>query len=570
MPGIVGIIDRGLGPDAAERQVSAMVECMLHESFYTSGTFSFQDFGIHAGWIAHGGSMAADQVFWNERQDVALLFAGECFVDPGVRADLKRAGHDVGNCPGDWLVHSYEEKGEQFFESLNGLFSGLLLDHRHQRAYLFNDRYGIERLYWFEGRDATYFATEAKALLSVIPELRAFDEEGVADFLAFGCTLGWRTLFRGMRLAPGGSLWTIENGECRKSQYFDQADWESQSVLPDEDFQATFQETFTRLLPRYFTSDSEVGISLTGGLDTRMIMAGSAWHETRPACYTFEGQKGRSIDGRIASQVAKVSGLDHRLLRISDEFLEKFAAIADRTVYITDGCFGIGGAHEIYLNGLARQLAPVRITGNFGSEVLRSMSTFKPLGLSSELFQPEFRSSLTGSEGAHSANQEHPVTFTAFREIPWSLFGSLAAGRSQVLFRTPYLDNELVALAFQASQRLRQSPASALRFIQDASPALSEIPTDRGLNGNGEGLLVFLRHLIGEFTFKLEYLYNDGPPEWLSPMDPLIRGLGSITVAGRHKYLPYRHWYRKELSSYIREAMTRALNPLLSLAMRRI
>ena len=91
-------------------------------------------------------------------------------------------------------------------------------------AFLFNDRYGIERLYWFEAGEATYFATEAKALLRVLPQLRAFDPEGVTDFLAFGCTLEWRTLFRGMHLAPGGSLWRIENGECRKSRYFDPAD----------------------------------------------------------------------------------------------------------------------------------------------------------------------------------------------------------------------------------------------------------------------------------------------------------------------------------------------------------
>ena len=189
MPGIVGIVNRGLAPDTANRQVAAMVECMRHEGFYTSGTCSFPNLGIHAGWIAHEGSMAADQVFWNEGQDVALLFAGECFVDPEVRTHLKRQGHELGDAAGDWLVHLYEEKEEGFFKSLNGLFSGLLLDLRHQRAYLFNDRYGIERLYWFEAGDATYFATEAKALLRVLPQLRAFDPEGMTDFLAFGCTL---------------------------------------------------------------------------------------------------------------------------------------------------------------------------------------------------------------------------------------------------------------------------------------------------------------------------------------------------------------------------------------------
>ena len=75
-------------------------------------------------------------MFWNEGQDVALLFAGECFIGQEVRTHLKRQGHDFGDRPGEWLVHLYEEKGEGFFESLNGLFSGLLIDlHMTERIY---------------------------------------------------------------------------------------------------------------------------------------------------------------------------------------------------------------------------------------------------------------------------------------------------------------------------------------------------------------------------------------------------------------------------------------------------
>ena len=47
----------------------------------------------------------------------------------------------------------------------------------------------MERIYWHENSEAIYFASEAKALLRVLPKLREFDEEGVAQFLAFGCTL---------------------------------------------------------------------------------------------------------------------------------------------------------------------------------------------------------------------------------------------------------------------------------------------------------------------------------------------------------------------------------------------
>ena len=132
-----------------------------------------------------------------------------------------------------------------------------------------------------------------KRCLRVLPELRAFDREGVAQFLTFGCTLGQRTLFRGVQLLPGASVWSFENGKCQKKKYFSPKTWESQSILPAESFVAEFQETFKRVLPRYFESDSKIGISLTAGLDSRMIMACLPKDGEKPACYTFSGRESR-------------------------------------------------------------------------------------------------------------------------------------------------------------------------------------------------------------------------------------------------------------------------------------
>src|SRR5205823_336272 len=105
------------------------------------------------------------------------------------------------------------------------------------------------------------------ALLRILPELRAFDQEGVAQFLTFGCTLEQQTLFRGVQLLPGASVWSFENGKCQKKKYFFPETWESQRILSAESFVAEFKETFQRILPRYFESESRIGISLTAGVD---------------------------------------------------------------------------------------------------------------------------------------------------------------------------------------------------------------------------------------------------------------------------------------------------------------
>src|SRR5882762_5104932 len=323
MPGIVGIISRRSPPEC-EGLVESMVDSMKHERFYTSGTYAAPKMGVYCGWVALKGSSATDQPFLSNRQDIALILAGEC----------------PGDSPGG-LLNLYEKEEDQFFGKLNGLFSGLVIDSSRNQAFLFNDRYGGERIYWHKTRDAFYFASEAKALLQILPELRGFDPAGVAQFCAFGCTFNWKTLFRDVHLLPGGSVYTFKEGTCSKRQYFDSKNWESLPVLSIDSFEAKFEETFKRILPRYFESSLKIAISLTGGLDTRMIMACGPLHPGSPLSYTFTGRKGETLDDRIAGQVAEACQLSHRLVRLNHAFFSDFAYHADRGVYLTDGCLGI-------------------------------------------------------------------------------------------------------------------------------------------------------------------------------------------------------------------------------------
>jgi asparagine synthase (glutamine-hydrolysing) len=540
MPGIAGIISQK--PAAGcEARVKSMVAAMKHEVFYKSETCSVPQLGIFCGCVTF--ENFSSQIFSNEQKNITLIFSGECFLDSEVATKKK-------------LIQLYEENEQEFFGKLNGLFSGLLIDQRQNKAFLFNDRYSSQRIYFHELNGDFYFATEAKALLRILPQLREFDPEGVTQFMTFGCTLDWRTIFRGVQILPGGSLWTFENGNCRKEKYFSPAIWETQPQLSAEDFENKFQETFKRILPRYFSTDSKIGIALTGGLDTRMIMACRPQNTVSQTTYTFAGKSGETLDDKIAARVASACGLEHKLLRLQPDFFSNFAAHADKTVFVTDGCFGISGAHEIYFNRQARELATTRLTGNYGSEVFRGISTFKSLPLSPQLFNPDLGRKINSEAQKFAGQKKEPMTFAIFKEIPWSLFGSLAAGRSQVSFRTPYLDNELVALAYQSPEAIRKSSLPASRLVKANSKILSEIPTDRGFAGNNSGLKFLCRRAFAEVTFKTDYYNNEGLPRPLAPFDPAFKFVAAkLKLAGLHKFLHYNDWFRHELSGYLQSAL---------------
>jgi asparagine synthase (glutamine-hydrolysing) len=517
--------------------VQAMTDVMRHEKFHVAGDFSVPELGVFAGWVAHENSFAAKNVFQNAAQAAALVFSGEEF-----------SGED--------LAKRYERTGEKFFESLNGLFAGLLVDRRANKVVLFNDRYGVGRIYWYETADAFYFASEAKALLRVLPKLREFDRDGVAQFLGVGTPFNGRTLFRGVKLLPAAACWSFADGNLRRENYFSPSTWESQPALSESEYEQAFSATFQKILPRYFKADKTIGIALTGGLDTRMLMAAQPHGAASETSYTFTGPEGRTLDDRIAAQVADACGLDHRLLRLGGDFFSDFAAHADKTVFVTDGMSGILGAHEIHFHKLARPLAEIRLTGNFGGEILRGVSTFKPAGLASQILAPEIFPAVNAAGAALKKLKHNATTFAAFQEVPLSLYGNLAAGCSQLTFRTPFLDNELVALAYRRPLAMEKSSLPAIRMIKACNPALDRIPTDRGFISDRRGPDIFFRRAYAEVTFKLDYCSNAGLPRKFAMFDPVfkpvVRALG---VAGMHKFLKYSTWLRGPLATFVTERL---------------
>src|SRR5438045_8681651 len=120
----------------------------------------------------------------------------------------------------------YEEMGCEFLEKLNCWFSGVLLDLREQKFVLFNDRYGVNRLYYHEDAHGFYFSSEAKALLKILPGTRQLNLRSLGEVLCCEAVLENRSLFSGISLLPGGSSWVFSQCEpVKKKNYFKQDEW---------------------------------------------------------------------------------------------------------------------------------------------------------------------------------------------------------------------------------------------------------------------------------------------------------------------------------------------------------
>jgi asparagine synthase (glutamine-hydrolysing) len=380
----------------------------------------------------------------------------------------------------------------------------------------------------------------------------------LGEFVSCGCALENRTLFEHIHLLPAGSAWVFRNRSLQnKAKYFEPSEWEQQPSLELEPYYRELRDIFSRNLPRYFTGPERLGMSLTGGLDSRMIMA---WQKHSPGslpCYSFAGMFRDCQDVRIARRVASVCGQSHDLIPVGEEFLSRFGHYAERTVYLTDGCMDVTHSPDLYVNERAREVGTVRMTGNYGGEVLRGVRAFKPVDPAPGLFQAEFAPHIRqGQETYASLIEGHPLSFVLFRQAPWHHYNLLALEQTQVAVRSPYLDNDFVRMVYRAPPLSLASNDVSLRLIADGSPQLRKIPTDRGLGGTRSDLVSTLSQAWLEFTFKAEYGYDYGMPQWVAQGDHLLSSLRLERLfLGRHKFYHFRVWYRDQLSDYVREIL---------------
>jgi len=560
MPGIVGLITERPRSDA-ERELQCMLKAVCHEAFYSAGTWSDQSLGTYIGWTALKGSFSDGMPLCNSQTTVSLFFSGEEYSEHFIRSQSARNNHCPGWKESGYLVDLYEGD-PNFVQALNGMFHGLVTDRTRGVVTIFNDRYGMHRLYYHESSDGFYFATEAKAILAVRPELRATDPRTLGEFVACSCVLENRTIFKGIHLLPAASLWTFRNSRLdRKLTYFEPAEWEEQVPLEEEPYYQELRSTLSTVLPRYFSGSQQMGIAMTGGLDTRVILA---CHPPAPGSvpsYTFGGSFRDSYDVRIGRRIASVSGQRHQVIVVGDEFLNGFAGYAERSIYLSEGTLDVYRAADLYVSQKVREIAPAKIVGTYGSEILRHAIMFKPVEPLAGLFSPDFLAHIRDAGDTYTAlRQQHPVTFAAFRQSPWYHHGILALEQSQLTVRSPFMDNEFVRTVYRAPKESATNGDVRIRLIKNASPALARIRSDRGVGGNGGRLTSLFARLYQEFTFKAEYAYDYGMPQSVARIDHFLSGLRLERLfLGRHKLLHFRVWYRDQLAKYVRQML---LDPL--------
>ena len=553
MPGIIGIIAKTPASDFAA-SLRTMVCAMMREDFYTSTEIVDRESGFYLASIAIKDSFADCLPHAQGREDLALLLSGECY-STGNSADAS-----PGRITAEHLLRLYEEGRDSFFGGVNGWLSGVLLDRNNRKVILFNDRYGMQRVYYHERKDAFYFASEAKALLKLLPGTRSLSRQGAGEYLAFDCVLNNRTLFENIHLLPGAAKWTFQNGTVTKEVYFRPEDWESQSPLDSRQAIQELSGAFSRIAPRY-TQGPKVCMALTGGMDTRMILSSLHPEAQSLPCFTFGGMYRDSLDVSLSRRVTRACGQPHQVVRLGREFLSDYMRHLREGIYVSDGLANATTVDELYLNRLVRGIAGIKLTGKFGSQVMRGLAGLRHRLPDGNLVHPDFvREVSKALDTFTSLRRRNSLSFFLFSEIPWYWSGFTSLELSQLAVRSPYLDNDFVKLLYRVRGGLLDGDFQ-WNHIGRSDPKLVKIPTNSGYGDPSKPIRSRLIKTAYRAVETMDKIYTwdrvpHGLTHWVARADRVLAPLHAVNLFRGYGYFRhYRVWFRDELAPHVQEVL---------------
>lgn len=392
------------------------------------------------------------------------------------------------------LIAGWNQLGASFLRRLNGSFSAVLWSPANREAVVVSDRFGNRPLYYAVDDGRLVFGSSIRSLLAAGGQPRSINAKGLAQFFSFGHFLRDDTSLEGIRVVPAAAAcrWSADSGTWKDDRYYRWAEaYAEHGDKTRQEWIDQIGEAFAASVSRQTDHTSGLGLSLSGGLDARTVLALIDVQKT-PLTSICLGVKG-SLDHRCAAQLATTAGCQNHSHILDTSFLSDFDRHLQAMVELTDGQYlsqcivmptlplyrklGI----DVLLRGHAGELMHMYKAYNYSlDEEALSLASVPQLqtwlhqrlqaymlqGVERPLFakglQDAFPQLATESLQADVAETEAPGPVA---QRIWQLFITQRLRRETVLSlnkfrsvtetRLPFFDNELMSLLLAAPPELK-------------------------------------------------------------------------------------------------------------------
>lgn len=391
------------------------------------------------------------------------------------------------------FMNDFAQKGSACFPECSGAFR-VRVDYSDGRSLFFADNSGFLR-YYISRESGGFFPTLADAA----PEraARRPNHTAIADFLSYGCVYGLETTVASVYRSDPECYYVVENGEIRTYG----------KELPALEDAAAPRDMLARQMSRFAAAVKNrgmIGCTITGGTDSRAVLAHLLHNGIRPSLAITEGSDCEDV--RAAREIAAI--LDLPLTVVSTA--EENPSWLDEAIEVSDGMMEVcgsyrlykkadilhtqgiavecgGGAGEIYKNSFINQDYPFYFGAPRWNRFLRYkvMTNDFPKALCGERIRTEVENTadrtLAFLRQHHGRNKANAYLDAGYRLLQYRSAALSAAEARRLLRYNPLLERSVAALAFHVDPYSLEMQAYQREQVTSYAPELKDVRTDRGL-----------------------------------------------------------------------------------------
>jgi asparagine synthase (glutamine-hydrolysing) len=332
MCGICGQFNFARNEPVESETIQRMNETIAHrgpddEGYFFSGAlgFGFRRLSIIDLAGGHQPMANADETVW-------VMLNGEIYNFKELRAELERCGHQFRTkSDTEVIVHGYKEWDTAVLNRLNGMFGLAIWDVKKKRLVVARDAMGIKLIYYRLACGRLMFGSEIRPILAAEKSKPEVDPVALNLFLRFRYTPSPLTIFKGVRKLAAGMMLVVEEGECREERWYNYTPQPFSIPKKDEEATEELLDLYKAAVRRHLLSDVPVGILLSGGLDSGLLLGlmneqGGPW----PAYTIGYGESFEDDELIDAAETARLLGGRHVTVTLDRaEFERSLPAIVE-------------------------------------------------------------------------------------------------------------------------------------------------------------------------------------------------------------------------------------------------
>ena len=346
------------------------------------------------------------QPYQSEDANLILLFNGEIYNQNYFREKLKKLNINLKSKSSDTevLLKSYEKFGEQVFSEIDGQFAICLINRKKKEIILARDKFGEKPLFYFVSQNEIIISSQLDSFKFFLNEKLEINPNSLAKFFLYSHVPSPNTIYRNIFKLEHAHLCKINfsNNKIIKRKYYEPLIKEK-NYKNEEDYLEELDSLITNSTKLRLNSDVEMGLFLSGGLDSSLAAYYMIKNGYSPKSFSISIDNEHLNEKKSYQFVNSLFKLDNYQINFSkNDFQKQIDSIVNKldeplgaTTYVT----------MFVLSQLAAQKVKTVITGDGADEIfggyemvekqklinyINNCKLNKPLSNSLKLFEKVF------------------------------------------------------------------------------------------------------------------------------------------------------------------------------------